>query len=75
MKLYCINATSKLGRRVQSGPWSARWIWRKALAYQNGGFSEVVIVDLGAKQEFSLSRFRATHPVDSEIGEEWQLDR
>ena len=74
MKLYYIIATSKLGRRVQSGPWSARWICRKALTYESGGFSDVAIVDLGDKQQFTLGVFLAHHPREDDQGGDWRPD-
>jgi hypothetical protein len=74
LQLYCINATSKLGLRVQSGPWSALWVRRKALAYENGGFADIVILDLRGKQEFTLARFLSHHSLGDEGGRDWQLD-
>jgi hypothetical protein len=72
LKLYCINATSKLGRRVHSGPWSARWIRNKAVTYKNGGFTDIVILDMSAKQEFTLAHFLTHHPLGESRG--WKLD-
>lgn len=74
LKLYCINATSRLGRRVQSGPWSARWIRRKVMTYESGSFADIVIIDMSAKQTFTIAQFLAHHSVGDDGGGDWQLD-
>jgi hypothetical protein len=73
-KLYCIEAISKLGRRVRSGPWSSLWIRRKALSYETGGFTNIAIIDMSAKQAFSLDQFLSQRSTRDDEPGVWQLD-
>jgi len=62
-QFFFVKAVSRLGRSVQSGPWSAGSIRKKALSYQLAGFSDVLIVELPGSIELSLSRFLSEHPI------------
>ena len=44
------------------------------MTYESGSFADIVIIDMSAKQTFTIAQFLAHHSVGDDGGGDWQLD-